>query len=269
MFEMAFHDRLLFVCEAYGLIDEYNGGFLKGSMTADNVFILNALIQRQIIKGENLIVCFVDFSRAFDLINRHVLFYKLIKTGLHGRIVDTMRSLYAKTHFRLKWNGSLSPLLATSTGVNQGGNASSCLFRRYLADIGDYLSTSVGMCFEEEILLHLLWADNLLLVSDTTDGLQKQLNGLANFCSQNLMILNEMKTKILVFGKNQQDSNVKDIYFNGKVIHRSQKYKYLGNLLSETQTNQGDIFRYTYEHLCNKARNALFSIEKKLNHLGV
>ena len=151
MFEMAFHDRWLFVCEAYGLIDEYNGGFLKGSMTADNVFILNALIQRQIIKGENLIVCFVDFSRAFDLINRHILFYKLIKTGLHGRIVDTMRSLYAKTKFRRKCHGSLSPLLATSTGVNQGGNASSCIFRRYLADIGDYLSKSVGVCFEERI----------------------------------------------------------------------------------------------------------------------
>ena len=248
---MAFHDRLLFVCEAYGLIDEYNGEFLEGSMTAD-LIILNALIQRQIIKGENLIVCFVDFSRAFDLINRFILFYKLIKTGLHGRIVDTMRSLYAKMRFRLKCNGSLSPLLATSTGVNPGGNARSCLFRRYLADIGDYLTTSVGVCFEEEILLHLLWADDLLLVSDTTDGLQKQLNGLANFCSQNLMILNEMKTKILVFGKNQQDSNVKDIYFNGEMVHRSQKYKYIGNLLSETQTNQGDIFRYTYEHFVTK-----------------
>ena len=55
-----------------------------------------------------------------------------------------------------------------------------------------------------------------------------------------------MKTKILVFGKNQQDSNVKDIYFNGRVIHRSQKYKYLGNLLSETQTNRGDVFKYIY-----------------------
>ena len=128
------------------------------------------------------------------------------------------------------------------------------------SDIGDYLSKSVGMCFEEEIFLHLVWADDLLLVSDTTDGLQKQLNGLANFSSPNLMILNEMKTKILVFGKHPIGSNVKDIYFNGKVIHRSQKYKYLGNLLSETQTNQGDIFRYIYEHLCNKARNALFAI---------
>ena len=72
-----------------------------------------------------------------------------------------------------------------------------------------------------------------------------------------------MKMKIIVFGKTQQDSNVKDIYFDGKVIYRSQKYKYHGNLLSATQTNQGDIFRYTYEHLCNKARNALFSIENK------
>ena len=77
------------------------------------------------------------------------------------------------------------------------------------------------------------------------------------------------KRKFSYLEKNKQDSNVKDIYFNGKVIRRSQKYKYLGNLLSETQTNQGDIFRYTYEQLCNKARTALFSIEKKLNHLGV
>ena len=79
----------------------------------------------------------------------------------------------------------------------------------------------------------------------------------------------KLKRKFSYLEKNQQDSNVKDIYFNGKVIHSSQKYRYLGNLLSETQTNQGDIFRYTYEHLRNKARNALFAIEKKLNHLGV
>ena len=32
-----------------------------------------------------------------------------------------------------------------------------------------------------------------------------------------------MKMKIIAFGKTQQDSNVKDIYFDGKVIYRSQK----------------------------------------------
>ena len=58
------------------------GGFSERA-SADNVFILNALIQRQIIKGENLIVCFVDFSRAFDLINRHTLFHKLLSKPVY------------------------------------------------------------------------------------------------------------------------------------------------------------------------------------------
>lgn len=118
LFEMAFHDRLLFVCEAYGLLDEYNGGFFKGSMTADNEFMLNTLIQKQMVKGEQLIVCFVDFSKAFDLKSRHILFYKLIKAGLHGRIVDTMWTLYTKTHFRLKYNGTLcTPLWDTTDDI--------------------------------------------------------------------------------------------------------------------------------------------------------
>ena len=41
--------------------DRYNGGFLKGS-----------LIERQLGLGQNLIVCFIDFSRAFDLMNRDI-----------------------------------------------------------------------------------------------------------------------------------------------------------------------------------------------------
>ena len=114
MFEMAFHDRLSFVCETSGLIDDYNGGFSKGAWRLIMYLYWTPLSGVKLSKGENLIVSFVDFSRAFDLINRHILFYKLIKTGLHGRIVDTMRSLYAKTQFRLKCNGSLSSLLATS-----------------------------------------------------------------------------------------------------------------------------------------------------------
>ena len=61
IFEIAFRDRLQLPCEAFGLQDEYNGGFVKGNMTADNMFISNSLIQRQIIKGDTMMVCFVDF----------------------------------------------------------------------------------------------------------------------------------------------------------------------------------------------------------------
>ena len=143
IFEMAIHDRLIFVNEAFGILDKFNGDFLKGSRTADNIFIIKTLIQRQLLKGEKLFVCFVDFSKAFDRVNRHILLYKLFKSGLHGRVIETLHNLYQKTYFRLKVQGKLSPCVFDSLGVNQGGSASDVLFRRYMADIGEYLNKSL------------------------------------------------------------------------------------------------------------------------------
>ena len=57
---------------------------------SDNALILLGCIQLQLYKKETLYVCFVDFSRAFDLLNRNILFYKLIKQGFHGRMLETM-----------------------------------------------------------------------------------------------------------------------------------------------------------------------------------
>ena len=65
----------MFVNEAFGILDKFNGGFLKGSTTADNIFIINTVIHRQLMKGESLFVCFVDYAKAFDRVNRHILFY--------------------------------------------------------------------------------------------------------------------------------------------------------------------------------------------------
>ena len=72
--------------------------------------------------------------------------------------------------------------LLDQLGVNQGGNASPALFRTYFADIGKYLNEYVGLCLPENIIAYLLWADDLLLISDSKSGLRKQLNGLSEFC---------------------------------------------------------------------------------------
>ena len=100
---------------------------------------------------------------AFDLVNRHILFYKLIKQGWSGRVIDTMRNFYSKTYFRLKVNGRISPPIPNHIGVNQGGNVSGLLFCKYLSDLDEYLYKEVGICMEDTIIVHLLWADDLIL----------------------------------------------------------------------------------------------------------
>ena len=128
IFETAVNNSMVFVNEAFQDTGESNGGFLKGNRTTDNIFILLGLIQRQSFLGKSLYLCMVDLSKAFDLVNRHILFYKLIKQGYHGRVIDTPRSLYRKTYFKVKCDGMLSAPILDQLGVNQGGNASPTLF---------------------------------------------------------------------------------------------------------------------------------------------
>lgn len=265
IFEITIQKRMEFTYEAFGKVDKYNGGFLKGSRTSDNVFILKGLIERQLILGKPLLVCFVDFSRAFDVINRDILFYKVIKSGLHGRVLDTLRSLYSKTKYRVKYQGRLSETTNQMCGVNQGGNASPTLFRRYMADLREYLFEHCGICMtEDEIIMHLLWADDLILIADGQAGMQKQLSGLELFCAKNHTAVNEIKTKFMVFGQQTQTC----ITFNNKPIEQVSDYKYLGNILQSIRAINGDIFKNHYDYVSDKARKAVFSILKKTRKMG-
>ncbi len=49
------------------------------------ISILNSLIQCQKLKHKPLYVCFVDFIKAFNYINRSDLYYKLFKRGVKGK----------------------------------------------------------------------------------------------------------------------------------------------------------------------------------------
>ena len=258
LFEILIYNRLQFINEAFGHIDEFNGGFLSGRRTSDNIFILNGLIQKQLLLGKPLFVCFVDFSKAFDLINRHILFYKLMKNGWHGRVIDTLRDLYTKTVFRIKHNGKVSQIIDNLLGVNQGGTASGLLFRKYIQDISDYLKKEYGIVMGNTILAHLLWADDLILISDNLNGIKRQLDGLKLFCSKNQMIVNAIKTKIMVFGSNDRIT----LSFNENIIDQVDKYKYVGCIIKAVKKSNSDPFQLNYSYLCNQARKAIFSVKK-------
>ena len=264
IFEQIIMNRLQFLNEAFDKIDQTNGGFLKGRRTSDNIFILKGLIQKQLLLNKKLFICFVDFSKAFDLISRCILFYKLMKGGWHGRVIETFRDLYSKTQFRVKSNGKLSSLIENKLGVNQGGVASGLLFRKYMSDLSSYLKCEFGILVGEEVLTHLLWADDLILISDSLSGIKRQLAGLQKFCKNNQMFINQLKTKLMVFGCRQKYN----LYFNNSLIKQVDKYKFLGVIFRATDRISSDPFSLNYDYLCDKARKSLFAIKSKLKHIG-
>ena len=80
-----------------------------------------------------------------------------------------------------------------------------------------------------------------------------------------MMIVNETKTKVMVYGSASRDVVVK---FNNKVLNVVDQYKYLGNVMKSVKTCKEDVFGENFQYLCNKARKAIFAMFKRLKNLG-
>ncbi len=76
------------------------------------------------------------------------------------------------------------------------------MFKMFLVNLYKYLTTEVGDELSTAIITYSLYADDLILVSDSVEGLQKLLlDGLFLFCKKWQMIVNFTKTTLLVFNK--------------------------------------------------------------------
>jgi hypothetical protein len=266
IFETIIDNRVNFANEAFAKSDKYNGGFVKGSMTQDNMLVLLGCVQKQMLLGKQLYVAFVDFKKAFNFINRRLLFYKIIKSGRCGRTIDLLRNMYTKIKARVKINGSLYDWIDDMCGTNQGGPLSPNMFRNMLSDLKDYFKVNHGIVIsEEEILTHILWADDLAIVSDSEAGLQEQLDGLFKFCAQFQMIVNELKSKVVIFG---QRSGKENFIFNDKPLEIVEKYKYLGNMFNSILRSYGNPCREMILYLADKALKASLATLKKVSSVG-
>ena len=238
------------------LDDIFQSGFMKNTRTLDNIFVLNSLIEKQKMKKRPLYVCFVDFSKAFDYVNKSALLYKLRERGVKGKFCNVLMSMFERSHARVRWNNQLSAPIDSLFGVLQGGIISPKLFTEYLSDIGSYLHKHCGIVIDNVLLYYLLYADDLVLCSDTAEGLQKQLDGLFNYCKKWHMLLNLGKTKVLIFNSKMSNHRFK---YNDSDIEICDKYKYLGIWFN---VNKKNSLSDSVDYLVNQARKALYQAYK-------
>ena len=258
--ESILNSRLVYRNIVLKLDDPYQFGFKKDSRTTDNVFILHSLIYRQRFKSKPLYVCFVDFTKAFDYVNRSALYYKLIHRGIQGKLLNLICDMYNKAVCCVNWKGEVGEHIDSRYGVLQGGMLSPNLFTEFLTDLKEYLEIECGLLLDDSIMTYILYADDLLLCSESPGGLQKLIDGLYNFCKKWHLIVSLAKTNVLVFGKKHSDYK---FMFNREEIQIRTEYKYLGTIISTATSN---IFKKNQEHLADKTRNALFALNSHIQN---
>ena len=114
--------------------------------------------------------------------------------------------------------------------VRQGECLSPFLFSIYLNDLENelILQGTDGFDFGMLKLYLLLYADDIVIFSETMDGLQKGLDILFEYCKRWKLTINTDKTKIMIFRTSDSIPRYMKFTFDGKNIEIVSKFVYLG-----------------------------------------
>ena len=177
-------------------------GFRRGYRTAYHLFILNAIIFQEGVnsyfkKGKMVYVCFIDFSKAYDTVWRVGLFYKLIKYGLSLKFIKLIENMYSNILYAVKLSDGITLFFSSTMGVRQGCNLSPMLFNPFINDINKIFEDNIydPIHIKDYNVSYLLYADDLLLMSETESGLIHCLQSLNKYTENEVLTISEKKNK--------------------------------------------------------------------------
>ena len=262
LFTRILNNRLNRWAETYSILIEAQAGFRENMSTSDNIFVLHGLITHFLNNNRKLYCSFIDFSKAFDYVVRDIVWFKLIQYGVRGKMLEIIMSMYRDVKSRVKLNNKLSEEFSCMTGVRQGECLSPILFAMYVNDIEQEFITKgadgvdIGL-FE---LFVLLYADDIVIFSESSEGLQKGLDILYEYCQRWKLTVNAKKSKIIVFRKGGRLPQNLEFKYGDSVIEIVNKFTYLGIVFTP-----GGSFSEAQATLSGQAQKAIFAMNRYLN----
>ena len=217
-----------------GLCDE-QAGFRSGRCTGDHLSSLTTIVETRIKKRQDTFAAFIDFSKAYDRINRTLLWHKLSLMGVSNKMLTALKSLYENVKCTVRINGRQSDWFSVGTGLKQGCILSPLLFNGYINDLVKKLNElDCGIKFNEtSIISILLYADDIVIMSDCEAKLQAMLKCLNDWCKQWGLVINFEKSKIVHFRPCSKSRSDIEFQCGDDVIETVNQYKYLGVIISE------------------------------------
>lgn len=141
--------------------------------------------------GEEVDLCFLDFSKAFDVVNHRVVCAKLESLGVHPKVTAWTTSFLANRSLRVKLESSLSAEVPAPSGVPQGSVIGPLLFLVMVNDLPEVVNQ---FC--------LLFADDTKIGGRSVqrEVIQADLLAVDAWAGRNGMLLNASKSQHMHIG---------------------------------------------------------------------
>ena len=214
-------------------IDELQFGFQEKTSTSMCTWLAVEAIEYFMRNGSDVYVCVMDMTKAFDKVQHSKLFWKLVDKGIPPIYIRILLIMYEKQQAAVRWNNILSETFPMSNGVKQGAVMSPILYCVYTDCLLKLLRTKKTGCWVNgEYVGIVAYADDLLLLSPTLDGLQDMIRTCENYGNDHNLtfstnpIINKCKTKCLAFLKKAR--TLRNLQLNGRDLPWVDAAKHLG-----------------------------------------
>ena len=119
-------------------------------------------------------------------------------------------------------------------GVKQGDTLGTIIFNLYIHDLPSIFSFDGNdpIVVDHTQINCLIYADDLVSMSTSAEGLQDCLNKLATYCNKWKLQVNLKKTKIILINRHGSLIKNHSFLFMSNNIEVTKQYKYLGFIFS-------------------------------------
>ncbi len=205
---------------------------MPGRSCADHIYTLTSVLRHRQSKGESTFACFIDAEKAFNKLDRDLLFDKLLNIDINGKMYNSIKNICLQSLNIVNVNGFLTDWFESNCRMRQGDTLSPSLFRIYINDLVKDLI--IGIELDQKQICILIDAADMVVFAKTEQDLHCILDVIVDCGWKWHVKFNGAKSNVVHFRK----PNTPQTEYNFKIGRLSisvvDKYKYLGVILNDT-----------------------------------
>ena len=224
-----FETHIMDICSSYEFSSSQYG-FIPGRGGGQAIALAHDLGAFAVASGSTMFYCSLDAQGAFDFLPHTVLLNKAIDVLPDNYWICFYR-WYNKMCVYTRWNAIIGNEIKVNRGTRQGGLTSPFMFNLFYKDLIQNLNKmNHGITISGYNFNAICYADDILLCSVTSTGLQKLIDDADFNIKQHGLQFNSSKTDCMLFG-NSPYKNIPKWYMNNQPLNVVPSIKYLGTFL--------------------------------------
>ena len=225
IFEKIIHKQLYSYLEENNILFINQFGFRNKKSTTQAILNFTQFLYDSLDKGNNVISLFLDFKKAFDCVNHHILLSKLEFYGIRGVAADWFKSYLENRKQSTIVGDRESNLLQIKNGVPQGSILGPLLFLIFINDLPNSSKIFKFILFADDSTLSLEFRT---LNYPTISLINSELENVNRWLKYNKIAINSDKTKFIIFSYRKNINFSPLIKIGGSTIQSADCIKFLG-----------------------------------------